>query len=152
MRRFGFAILMLSGASCYTYQPVGDTVPASGVEVRAHLSPARDFDIGEITVEEVNRIEGTVYSASSDSLALWGQWLYSRFGTRYDPKGAVFYMDRGKVPMMERRTLHPMRTVVALAVIVGIGYGMFDFLADPGGDNTQGQVTPPIEFHLIPNK
>jgi hypothetical protein len=152
MKTLALALAVSTSLGCYTYRPLGEAVPEPGEEVRAHLTPTQSFDIGEITIDGVSRIEGTVYRASSDTLAVWGQWLYSQFGARYDPRGAVFFVDRGMVPMVETRRLQPARTVVAVAIGLGIGYGLFNFIADPGSSSTGETGTGPVELNLVPNR
>lgn len=136
-------------SGCYVYTSAPEPEIPSGTEVRAQLSPAQDFPMGEIVVRDVTGVEGVVFNATSDTLALWSQWLRTAVGSRFGTDGSVLYLERTAVPTVERRTLHPARTVVALAITVGVGAGVFSFLADPGGDEVTDPRTDPIGIRVV---
>jgi len=139
MKRLMSVLLMSSTVACYSYVPVGNVAPEPGKEVRAHLSPARDFPIGELTVRDVTEMEGTVFRATADTLVVWTDWLHSMLGTRYGANGSVYYVPRTEVPRLEVRRLHPAKTILALGIVVGAGISVFTFAVDNGG----GGIPPP---------
>jgi hypothetical protein len=144
MKRLLSVALMGSTFACYSYAPVGEAaVPETGKEVRAHLSPARDFPVGELTVRDVTEVEGTVFRATSDTLALWTEWLHSQLGNRFGTNGNVYYVPRSQVPRLEVRRLHPAKTIVALGIVVGAGLSVFTFAADIGGGGIGDRPPPP---------
>ena len=130
------SILALSG--CYTYVPVNGDPPPSGKEVRAYLRPARSFGVGEITVQDVTRVEGIMYISAADTIAVWSNWFYTAMGTRFFGSNAVVYIPRTEIPQFEVRKLHPVRTVGALGVATVLGVGFFNLLSNP----TAEQGTP----------
>ena len=143
MKRLVSVVLICSTAACYSYVPVGDVSPEPGKEVRAHLSPARDFPIGELTVRDVTEVEGTVFRASQDTLVVWTDWLHSMLGTRYGAHGNVYYVPRTEVPRLEVRRLHPAKTILALGIVVGAGISVFTFAVDTGGGGIPEPQPPP---------
>lgn len=145
------SVLVVGATACYTYVPVKGVVPGPGAEVRSHFEPMRDVDIGEITVRDVDRIEGTVYRASADTLSVWGQWLYSQTGIRYDPQGAMFNLAPETVRDLEVRKLNPIRSALAVTIGAAIGYGMFNFIADPGSGGNNGDGPTGVEPRIVPS-
>ncbi len=125
--------LLFSVNACYVYVPVGDTMPEPGKEIRAHLSPQQDFDVGSITVHDVTRVDGIVYTSSPDTVAVFSNWLYQTLGRRFDSGSAVYYLTRDELGMLEERRFHPLRSVVSVALGVGAFASVFTFVADAGG-------------------
>ena len=125
--------LLFSVNACYVYVPV-ETMPAPGKEIRAYLSPHRDFDVGSVTVRDVERIDGIVYTSSADTVAVFSNWLHQTFGRRFDSRRAVYYLTRDELGMVEERRFHPLRSVVSIALGVGAFASVFTFVADAGGE------------------
>lgn len=134
MRSLLSVALLFSISGCYVYVPVSDSMPKAGKEVRAHLSPQRDFDIGSVTVRDVTRLDGILYSSSSDSIAIFSEWLHQTFGRRFNSRRAVYYLSRDAIGGLEERQFHPMRSAVAVALGVTTFASVFTFIADPGGN------------------
>ena len=139
------ALSFLAIGGCYTYVPVNGEPPPSGKEVRAHIRPARDFGVGQIIVKDVTRIEGIMYIHTSDTIAVWSNWFYTAFGTRFFGSNAVVYIPRSEIPQLDVRKLHPARTVVALGIGGVLGFGFFNLLSNPVAEGS-GVVTPPINL------
>ena len=135
------SFLVLGG--CYNYVPVNGDPPPSGKEVRAYLRPARSFGVGEITVQDVTRVEGIMYISAADTIAVWSNWFYTAMGTRFFGSNAVVYIPRAEIPQFEVRKLHPVRTVAALGVTAALGVGFFNLLSNPvaeGNTSTGGPI------------
>ena len=126
--------LLFSVNACYVYVPMGDTMPEPGKEIRAHLSPHQDFDVGSITVRDVERIDGIVYTSSADTVAVFSDWLYKTLGRRFDSRRAVYYLTKDELGIVEERRFHPVRSVFAIGVGVAAFASVFTFVADAGGD------------------
>ncbi len=149
MRRTTASVLLLALSGCYLYAPVGEAVPERGSEVKARLAPTQDLDLGEITVRDVDEVEGVVYRATPDSLAVSSTWLHSRAGARFGTNGAIFYFERGSVDDVQVRRLHAARSVVAVAAFLSIGAGLFNFIASPGGDQSGEPPKGPVDAMLL---
>ena len=135
------SFLALSG--CYTYVPVNGDLPPSGKEVRAHLRPARSFAVGEITVENVTRVDGIMYIRTADTIGVWSNWFYTAMGTRFFGSRAVVYIPRSEIPQLDVRKLHAARTVGALAVGAVLGVGFLNLLSNPVAEGSSSD-NPPI--------
>ena len=137
--------LLFAVNACYVYVPVGDTMPAPGKEIRAYLSPHQDFDVGSVTVRDVERIDGIVYTSSADTVAVFSNWLHQTFGRRFDSRRAVYYLTRDELGVLEERRIHPLRSAVSVVLGVGVFASVFTFVADAGGNPSAGDDTTPIE-------
>ena len=142
MRSLLAVALLLSVNACYIYVPMDDgTMPAPGKEIRAYLSPHQDIDVGRVTVRDVERIDGIVYTSSADTVAVFSNWLHQTFGRRFDSRRAVYYLTRDELGMVEERRFHPLRSVVGLGIGVAAFASVFTFVADVGGgpDDSGGE-------------
>ena len=148
MRSLVSVALLLPLSACYEYVPIGSAVPESGKEVRAHLSPARDFDVGTITVHDVARIDGIVYETTDSSVAVWTSWVYSAYGNRFDSRRAVYYLPRDQVASLEVRRLQPARSAIGIGVGIGLTAAFLNLLTNPGGNPGSGGKGGPIEARL----
>lgn len=126
--------LLFTVNACYVYVPVGDTMPAPGKEIRAYLSPHQDFDVGNVTVRDVERIDGIVYTSSADTVAVFSNWLHQTFGRRFDSRRAVYYLTRDELGVLEERRIHPLRSAVSVVLGVAVFASVFTFVADAGGE------------------
>ena len=123
--RFGSITIALLAAGCYEYRPTTQPAPARGTEVRARLSTPASVRIGDMTIDDVDRVEGLLYYVSGDSLLLSGSWVTTRRGSRYATNGGVLYFERPQVSALEVRRLSPARTGLASVITVGVLVGMF---------------------------
>ncbi len=140
--------LLLPMSACYVYVPIGSAIPESGEEIRAHLSPARDFDVGTVTVRDVARIDGIVYETTDSSVAVWTSWLYSAYGSRFGSQHAVYYLPRHQVANLEVRRLQPARSAIGIGVGIGLTAAFLNLLTNPGGNQGSGGKIPPIVAHI----
>jgi hypothetical protein len=124
--RIAIAIVAAAcSTACYAYQPLTRPTPDAGAEVRATLLTPASVQVGEITIQDVDRVEGLVYRANGDSLLVSGAWLYTRLGSRYAANGGVFSFDRPQLRVVEVRRLSPARTGLAAVLTVGLVAGLF---------------------------
>jgi hypothetical protein len=112
-------------AACYAYRPVGETPPAAGREVRATLATPVSLRVGELTLHDVDRVEGLVFAASSDSLLLSGSWVYTQLGSRYPANGGVFPFERPALRSVEVRRLSARRTGLAAVLTLVVAAALF---------------------------
>ena len=145
MKSFSSVVWLFSFGACYVYVPVESAAPEPGSEIRAHLSPTQDFDVGTVTVRDVARVDGIVYGVAGDSVAVWSSWLYSTYGTRFDSRRAVYYLPREQMATLEQRRLHPLRSAVAVGIGVGIMTSLLNFATDGGAGRGTGGGPGPIE-------
>ena len=150
--------LLCSIAGCYTYVPVEGPFPDRGREVRVLLSPTQDIDLGPITVRDVARVDGTVYRATPDTLAISSQWFHTQLRQRHYTNGHIHVLLRNQAADVEVRKFHIGFTVLATAAIIAAGTAVFAFTTDlggggigePGDGDTQGSIVGVIPIFSIP--
>lgn len=140
--------LLLPLSACYVYVPIGSAAPESGKEIRAHLSPTRDFDVGAVTVHDVVRLDGIVYETTDSSVAVWTSWLYSAYGNRFYSRRAVYYLSRDQVANLEVRRLQPVRSAIGIGVGIGLTAAFLNLLTNPGGDPGSGRKGTTVELRI----
>lgn len=111
--------------ACYAYQPMTRPTPKAGTEVRATVSTPFNLQVGDVTIQDIDRVEGLVQYASGDSLLVSGSWLYTQLGSRYAANGSVLFIDRPRLKVLEVRRLSPARTGLASVATVGIVAALF---------------------------
>lgn len=140
------AALLVTG--CFHYVPLTDAmVPSSGTEVRATLSPPRNFNMGEFTLNEVTTVEGRLVDPTPDSLGLWVTWFRPRGGERYYGNYAGYYIGRDNVAQLEEWRLSPKRTIALGVFSAGVIAGFYALIrfALLGSDLGGGEGKGPIE-------
>lgn len=141
-------------SACYTYGAVPPTTPlAEGTEVRAFLSAPRSLDLGSMTVNDINRLEGNVYRVDDDSLSLWTSWVHTQFGNRFAANGSVFYVPRDDIAQLEQRKLQIGGTILLLGAVIGSVVGLIAIAnssgaggTDNGGGGELPRIVKPISW------
>ena len=130
-------------AACLAYQPLQRLVPVPGTELRATLATPISVPLGQITVQDVDRIEGLVYRADKDSVVISASWVYTRDGSRYAANGSALYFAHPELASLEVRHLSPVRSGLAGLVTVGLVASMFAGVKQALGGGGGG--TPPTD-------
>ena len=138
----GVMLAALSGA-CYSYRPLEAPVPRVGAEVRAQLSDPISVQVGDVTLNGVNLVEGRVYRAQADSVMVYGDWLYTSVGSRYSANGGALLLNRERIGSLQVRRLSAARSGVAGAVAVGVVVLLFRLVESALGGSGGGG--PPID-------
>lgn len=136
-------VALVASAACYAYRPLGQTTPSPGREVRATLAAPVSLRVGELTLHDVDRVEGLIYAASPDSLLVSGSWVYTHLGSRYPAGGGVFPFERPALRSLEVRRLSPKRTGLAAILTLGVAAALFGVvdrvISGPGAPGPPGQ-------------
>jgi hypothetical protein len=136
------AAVLLSG--CYTYQPLTRPTPEAGAEVRATLAQPVPLQVGDLTIHDVDRIEGQVHSADGDTVRVWGAWLHTRSGGRHSANGGSLALPRDRIATIEQRRLSPARSALAALVVGGVVAALFTLVEGAlGGSGNSGQPPQP---------
>ena len=126
-------------SACYTYGAVPPTTAlAAGTEVRAYLSEPRSLDLGSMTVNNINRMEGNVYREDDDSLSLWTNWVHTQFGNRFAANGSVFYVPRDDIAQLEQRKLQIGGSILLFGAVIGAVVGLIA-IANASGSGGAGE-------------
>jgi hypothetical protein len=118
-------LAMIASTACYAYRPLVEPTPAAGSEVRATLATPSSLRVGELTLHDVNRVDGLVYSARGDSLLVSGNWVYTQVGSRYAANGGVFPFERPALRSLEVRRFSLARTGAAAVVTAVVSFALF---------------------------
>jgi len=141
----------LSVNGCFVFVPVDKAVPDEGSDVRLRLSPSREFQIRELLIHDVTRVDGVMFGSSNDSVAIWSNWVHTAAGNRFWSDHAVLYFDRADLRSFEERRWHPARTLVATGVVGAVGLGMLR-LALEVAEPDPGKDIPKTSFSFVPDQ
>ena len=122
---------------CFVYVPVETGVPERGTEVRLQLMPSQEYDLGDMRIRDVTRVEGVMFGDDPDTVAIWSKWMYTAGGNRYWSENQVLYFTSDDLRSLQKRVWHPAKTIVAVGVGTAVGLGMMRIaleVTDPDGD------------------
>ncbi len=108
--------LVLVGA-CNTIRPLGHTEPLPGQVLIAQLSEPIEFQVVEARLQNIMEVEGTLLTATTDSLVLAAQNLWSRSGVRHDALGARVAIARDNAHALQAKRLSGWRS--GLLFVIG---------------------------------
>jgi hypothetical protein len=146
MYRAPLLLFLLSATSgCYGYAPIeaGAPLPDPGSSVRIHLSPARSFELGEVTANNIAIVDGEVARWDEERLVLWPSSLRSSTGVKHRGVGQSVHILRNSIATTEGRQLSAGRTggIVAVGVLAGV-LAVALFGGDAGGAQGPGNGPP----------
>jgi len=124
----GVSVLCVAGllsVACYGYAPLDRPAPTVGQEVRATLLAPTSFQLGEVTLQTVDRVEGLVQRVAGDSVLVSGDWVFTPLGSRYAAGGGMLLLDRPGLRSLEVRRLSPTRTGLAAVLAAGAATLLF---------------------------
>jgi len=108
-------------SACFHYVPAETLpLPERNTDVRLTLAEPLDITMGEFTLNDVTRIEGTVDLADGDTLGLVAKWLYPRLGRKYDALYGSYTIPVSGIEQLERWRFDTRRTVLFVGVTAGI--------------------------------
>src|SRR5688572_25954638 len=139
-------ILVLCGLAaavgCYHYVPAVATAAPQGTQLRAQLNTMAAFELSQITVNNIDRVEGEMVRVDAGDLVLSATWLQAVTGNGYAGNGWTVRIPEGNVAGLQRRTFSWWRSAVvigAIAVGTTIGFealGVTNFGSWGGGTGT----------------
>jgi hypothetical protein len=140
-----FLFLLSATSGCYGYVPIeaGAPLPDPGSSVRVRLSPARSFELGEITANSIAIVDGEVARWDEERLVLWPSSLRSSTGVKHRGVGQTVHILRSSMATTEGRQLSVARTgsVVAVGILAGV-LAVVLFGGDAGGAQGPGNGPP----------
>lgn len=130
-------------AGCYHYVPTVATAAPQGTPVRAHLDEMAAFELSQMTVNNIDQVEGEMVRVDSGDLILSATWLQAVTGNGYPGNGWTVRIPEANVTAVEERRLSWWRTgLVVAGAAVGTWLG-FDALGlGPTSGNGGGGTTP----------
>jgi hypothetical protein len=148
MRGFAVLLAVLATQGCYSYVPLPAAAPApESSRVAIELTARGSADNAERIGVEASRVEGTLLSASSDSLWLALARIRTREGRTMYWSGERMAFDQNTVVRLRERRLSKKKTVltvlgVAAAMYAASASGLVGFADD--NDATDPQGKPPV--------
>ena len=132
-------------AGCYHYVPTVATAAPQGTPVRAHLNSIAAFELAQVTINNVDRVEGEMVRVDAGDLILSATWLQAITGNGYPGNGWTVRIPENNVSAVEERRLSWWRTGIVIAgAVVGtwlgfeaLGVGPTSGTGGGGTGNTQ---------------
>ena len=138
------AALLWALAGCYHYVPTAATTLPQGTPLRAHLEELSAFELAQITVNNIDRVEGEVIRVDERELILSATWLQAITGNGYPGNGWTVTIPESNVVEVEERRLSWWRTGLVVAGAVAGTWLGFDALGlgPTAGGGGSGGTTP----------
>ena len=131
-------------AGCYHYVPTDATTSRPGTPVRAQLDTMSAFELAQITVNNIDEVEGEMVRVDAADLILSATWLEAVTGNGYPGSGWTVRIPQSNVTAFERRQLSWWRTAIVVGgVAVGTWLGFESLgLGESSGDGGGGTPDP----------
>lgn len=129
---------------CYHYVPTTSLSHPQGTPLRANLSRMSSFELSQITVNNIDRVEGEMVRIDGSELVLSATWLAAVTGNGYPGNGWTVRIPEADVNGVELKKFSWWRTGVVVGGLVAatflgfeaLGVGPFGGSA-PGGGGVQ---------------
>ena len=136
------ALTMMVG--CYHYVPAATLVHPQGTALRAYLDTLSAFELREVTVNNIDRVEGEFVLADAGGLILSATWQQAITGYGLVGNGWTVRIPESNVTAVQLKQISWWRTgVVVGGLAVGTWLG-FDALGVTGSRDGGGGGTGPI--------
>ena len=121
-------ILMLAvlpvTSGCFHYVPVARAALPQGTPVRARLNTMAAFELAQITVNNIDQVEGEVVRVDDAGLILSATWLQAVTGNGYAGNGWTVEIPGSNVAGFEEKRFSWWRTgVIVGGLLVGTALG-----------------------------
>jgi hypothetical protein len=110
------AAWLLTG--CYHYVPTTTLAHPQGTPVRTHLNTLSAFELAQVTVNNVDQVEGEVVRLDAGDLVLSATWLQAVTGNGYAGNGWTVRIPESTVTSVELKRFSWWRTGVVVAGLV----------------------------------
>ena len=135
---------LLAFAGCYHYVPATTTAQPQGTPIRAHLNTLSAFELAQVTVNNVETVEGEVIRAEAGQLFLSATWLEAAMGGGYPGNGWTVEIPEANVSAFELKRFSWWRTGVIIGGLAAGTWIGFDALGLTGSRGDGGGGTGPI--------
>lgn len=141
-RRRAFVTLALTGLStaCYSYVPARPEGLSVGTQTQIRLTLDGTRDLAGALGPEVRVVRGIVQRSSPDSVIVRVIELQQIDGETTSSTGTVIAIARQHVADLDRRIASPLKSAVAVALVVGAIVIVYTAARPKGG---RGQIIPP---------
>lgn len=106
-------------AGCFVHRPVtGEPAALRRGEVRVLLSEPGTFDLGDLTAQQVVRLDGEMIGWRGDSLSLSATQLRAYTGTEFPGQGRTVTIARDRIQALQVKRMDPWRSLLLGAGIL----------------------------------
>jgi len=131
MKRIAWVFALVTFAAstgCYHYVPVTPAAAPQGTPVRARLSSMSSFELSQITVNNIDQVEGEMIRVDGGSLFLSATWLQAVTGNGYAGNGWTVSIPQDDMVGLEERRLSLWRTGIVVGGLLAGTWLTFDAL------------------------
>lgn len=137
------ALALLPATGCYYYVPAVPSALPQGTPVRARLNQMAAFELSQVTVNNIDQVEGEVVRTDASQLILSATWLQAVTGNGYAGNGWTVQIPASNVAGFEEKRFSWWRTgiiVAGIAVGTALGFeslGVTNFGGGGGGTGSE---------------
>jgi len=134
--------LLASATGCYHYVPAPTLAQRQGTPLRANLERLSSFELAQITVNNVNRVDGEMVRVDAGDLILSATWLQAATGNGFPGNGWTVRIPERNIVGVELKRFSWWRTGVLVGGFVAGTWLGFEALGvgpfGEGGGGTGG--------------
>jgi hypothetical protein len=125
MRFLPLLLLLPIVGGCYHYVPVETVAHPQGTPMRANLGSMAAFELAQITVNNIDRVEGELVRVDAGDLILSATWLQAVTGNGYPGNGWTVRIPEANITGVEQKRFSWWRTGVVVggfAIATWLGF------------------------------
>jgi hypothetical protein len=135
-------LFALPMAGCYHYVPALTTA-RQGTPLRARLNSMAAFELAQVTVNNIDQVEGEMVQVDGGDLVLSATWLEAVTGNGYAGNGWTVRIPEANVAGLEQKRLSWWRTGLVIAgIAVGTALGFESLGVTNFGGGSSGTGAP----------
>jgi hypothetical protein len=115
-------------AGCYHYVPATPAALRQGTPVRARLNAMADFQLPQVTVNNIDQVEGELIRSDADELFLSATWLQAVTGNGYAGNGWTVTIPQSNMSGFEEKRFSVWRTGAVIGGLLAASWFGFDAL------------------------
>jgi hypothetical protein len=134
---------LVGSTACYTYVPGTPAAAPQGTPVRARLTRISEFELAQITVNNIDQVEGEMVRVDGSDLVLSATWLQAITGNGYAGNGWTVRIPESNMAGFEERKISWWRSGAVFAgLLAGTWLGFEALGIGPAGGGGGGSPTP----------
>jgi hypothetical protein len=147
-KRFSWVLVVLALpvlGGCYHYVPTPTLEHPQGTPLRTHLGSLGAFELAQITVNNIERVEGEFVRRDAGDVILSATWLEAVTGAGYQGNGWTVRIPEADITGVELKRLSWWRTGVLIGgLAVGTWLGFEALGVGPFGEGGGGPGGPQL--------
>ena len=132
-------------AGCFHYVAAPTLEQPQGTPVRAHLESLGSFELAQITVNNIDQVDGEMVRRDQGDLILSASWLEAVTGNGYQGNGWTVRIPEANVASFELKRFSWWRTGVVIGgIALGTWLGFEALGVGPFGGDNGGGIPPSL--------